>query len=82
MILYDLNFYVLCIVLHSRLLLSVFGKLRDFPGNTILLGDFSHLIFLVFLDSRIHHNDGDKSSTRPCSYEEVDYVAELYSVKH
>ena len=78
----DLNCYVLCILLHFCLILSVFGKLQDSLGNTTLLGDFCHPIFLMSPDSRIRHNDGDKSSTRPCHYEEVDYVAELYFVKH
>ena len=79
---YDLNYYVLCILSHSRLLLSIFGKLRDSLGNTTLLGDFSHPIFLEFPDSKIRHNDGDKSSTRTCSYEEVDYVVVMYFVDH
>ena len=54
----------------------------DSFGNTTLLGDFSHPVFLVFLDRMDHHNGGDRSSMRPCSYEVVDYVAELYSIKH
>ena len=80
----DLNYYALClcILLHSRLLLSIFGIKRDSPRNTTLLGDFSHPIFFVFPDSRICHNDGDKSSTRCCLYKEVDYEAKLYFVKH
>ena len=47
----DLNYYVLCILLHSRLHLIIFRKLQDSPGNTTLLEDFSHPIFLVFPDS-------------------------------
>ena len=54
----------------------------DFLGNITLLEDFSHLVFLVFPNSMVHHNDGDKSSMRLCSYKEIDYVAELYSIKH
>ena len=78
----DLIYCALCILLHSHLILSIFGKLQDSFGNITLLGDFSHPVFLVFPDSKVHHNDGDKSSMRPCSYKEIDYVTELYSVKH
>ena len=73
-----LNYYVLCILLHSCLFLRIFGKLQDSPGDTTLLGEFSHPIFLVFLDSRIHHKEGNKSGSRICLYKKVDRVAELY----
>ena len=72
----------LCILLHSWLLLSIFGMKRDSLRNTALLGYFSHSIFLVFPDSRICHNNGDKSSTRSCLYEEGNYTAELYFLKY
>ena len=78
----DLNYHVLCILLHSCPILCVFGMKQDSTKNTALLGRFSHPIFLVFPNSRIRHNNGDKSSTRSCLYEEEDYTAELYFLKY
>ena len=73
----DLNYHVLCILLHSCPILSIFEMKRDSSGNTALLGDFFHPIFLVFADSRIRHNNGDKSSTRSYLYKEGNYTAEV-----
>ena len=51
---------LLCTLLHSCLIPSIFGMKRDSPGNTILLGDFSHRFSLVFPDGADHtqHWDG------------------------
>ena len=48
----DLIDYVLCILLHFRLILSIFGMKQDSPRNTTILGDSPILFFLVFPDSR------------------------------
>ena len=37
-------YYAYCCSL--ALILSIFGMMRDSPGNTTLLGDFSHPLFL------------------------------------
>ena len=50
----DLIYYVLCILLHSRLILNIFGMKWDSPGNTTLLRDFSHSFSLVFSDGANH----------------------------
>ena len=73
---------LLCILLHSRLNHRTFWMKQDSRGNTTLSRDFSHPVFLVFLDSMDRLNGTDRSSTRPCFNKEVDYVVELYSIKH
>ena len=40
------------------------------------------LFFLEFLGSSNRRDSKDRGGTRPRSYEEVDYVAKLYSIKH
>ena len=63
--------------------LGIFGNSRDSPRNTTLLGDFSHTVLLLgFPDNKNRRDGGDRSGTRPCSHEDLDYATDLYSIKH
>ena len=61
----DLIYYVLCILLHSRIILSIFGMKWD-PTRNTTLSDFSHLFSLVFSDGTDHGDHWDGCGLRIC----------------